>query len=157
LPTDARLVTAGHVGKPHGLDGSFVVNLAAHPLPVGTRVTVRGRSARVTRRAGTDARPIVRLEGIDSREAAGPLRGETLFMSQEDWPLEDGEWLAEDLVGCEIEGMGRVSRVIGGPSCEVLELADGTLVPLVRDAVLSVDTDARRIDVNRGFLGLDAA
>jgi 16S rRNA processing protein RimM len=157
LPTDARLVTAGYVGKAHGLDGSFVVNLAAHPLPVGTRVTVRGRTARVTRRAGTDSRPIIRLDGIDTREAAGPLRGETIFMSQSDWPLEEGEYLAEDLVGCEIEGMGPVSRVIGGPSCEVLELADGRLVPLVRDAVVSVDTDARRIHVNRAFLGLEGA
>jgi ribosomal 30S subunit maturation factor RimM len=30
------------------------------------------------------------------------------------------------------------------------------LVPLVRDAVLSVDLAGRRIEVDHGFLGLDA-
>ena len=34
------LVTAGRVGKPHGLDGSFYVEGASHPLPAGTAVTV---------------------------------------------------------------------------------------------------------------------
>ena len=43
------------------------------------------------------------------------------------------------------------------PSCEVLEVArDGReelLVPLIRDAVRSVDVEARRIDVDLAFLG----
>jgi ribosomal 30S subunit maturation factor RimM len=45
--------------------------------------------------------------------------------------------------------------VVGGPSCEVLETEDGTLVPLVGDAIVSVDVGARRIEVDRAFLGLD--
>jgi 16S rRNA processing protein RimM len=43
------------------------------------------------------------------------------------------------------------------PSCEALEVerADGgeVLVPLVRDAIRAVDRDARRIDVDMGFVG----
>ena len=43
------------------------------------------------------------------------------------------------------------------PSCEVLEVdrPDGSelLVPLVRDAIRSIDVEARRIDVDLGFLG----
>ena len=37
-------------------------------------VTVGGRAARVERRAGTDAKPIVRLSGISDRNAAEALR-----------------------------------------------------------------------------------
>ena len=40
-----------------------------------------------------------------------------------------------------------------GPTCDLLELEDGTLVPLVGDAVSRVDTEARVIEIDRQFLG----
>ena len=49
--------------------------------------------------------------------------------------------------------LGTVSSLLALPSCEVLELDTGLLVPMVRDAIRSVDVDARRIDVDGGFLG----
>jgi ribosomal 30S subunit maturation factor RimM len=43
------------------------------------------------------------------------------------------------------------------PSCEALEVdrAGGgdVLVPLVRDAIRGIDREARRIDVDMGFVG----
>ncbi len=125
-----------------------------HPLPKGTAVTVAGATREVERRAGTPERPLLRLEGIGDRDAADALGGELLLVAQE---LPGGQWLAADLVGCEVAGVGSVRRVLAGPSCDVLELEDGTLVPLVADAVTTVDTDARRIEVDRAFLGLDGA
>jgi 16S rRNA processing protein RimM len=141
------LVTAGRVGKPHGLDGSFYVERPRHPLPEGAALTVAGRAHRIARRAGTDERPLIRLEEVDDPR---PLRGETLLVEDE---LEEGEWLASDLVGLRVPGMGTVARVIDSPSCSLLELDDGTLVPLVADAVREIDLDAREIQVNRDFLG----
>jgi hypothetical protein len=35
----------------------------------------------------------------------------------------------------------------------MLELDDGVLVPLVSDAIVSIDPAARRIEVRLGFLG----
>jgi ribosomal 30S subunit maturation factor RimM len=46
-----------------------------------------------------------------------------------------------------------VRRVLDGPSCDLLELDDGTLLPFISDAIVSVDTGARRIQVRREFLG----
>ena len=46
-----------------------------------------------------------------------------------------------------------VARMVALPSCEALEVGD-LLIPLVRDAVRSVDLEARRIDVDLGFLGV---
>jgi ribosomal 30S subunit maturation factor RimM len=66
--------------------------------------------------------------------------------------LAPGEWLASDLVGCEVPGLGSVKRVLDGPSCALLELDDGTLVPFISDAVKSVDAGERRIHVERRFL-----
>jgi 16S rRNA processing protein RimM len=144
------LVTAGRVGKAHGRDGSFYVEEADHPLAEGTEVVLASRTHRVERRAGADDRPLIRLSGHGDRDAVLPLRGELLLVEHE---LGEDEWLASDLIGCEVPGLGRVSRVLGGPSCDVLELEDGTLVPLVSDAVAEIDSVARRIEVRLEFLG----
>ena len=143
-------VSAGRVGRPHGRDGSFWVDGAASALSEGDEVVVDGRRARVERRDGSEQRPLMRLAGVTDRGAAAALRGEPLLV---DAALGEEEWLARDLVGCAVEGMGQVARVLEGPSCDLLELQDGTLVPLVGDAVSRVDTDAGVIEVDRGFLG----
>lgn len=149
-------MTAGRVGRPHGLDGSFAVLAPAHGLSLDTRLMVGGEQRRVDRRDGTDAKPLIRLSGVDDRAAAAAIGGQALLVSETDAPLEQGEWLAEDLIGCGVAGLGAVVGVLPAPSCDVLELTGGLLVPLIGDAVRSVDLDRRRIEVDREFLGLDA-
>lgn len=144
-------MTAGRVGRPHGLHGAFAVLEPQHPLGEGTEVTVEGVVREVEQRAGTAERPLVRLAGIEDRGRAAALGGQLLLVMAR---LGGDEWVAADLVGCRIEGLGQVQRVIAGPSCDLLELDDGTLVPLVSDAVKLVDTAARRIEVDRRFLGM---
>jgi 16S rRNA processing protein RimM len=55
--------------------------------------------------------------------------------------------------------VGTVRRMIELPSVEALEVVrDGgeeLLVPMVGDAVRSIDVAARRVDVDLGFLGAD--
>ncbi len=123
---------------------------------------VGDRTAAIVRRAGTDARPILRLDVAADRAAAERLRGEELRAARTTAPaLGDDEWWAEDLEGCRVTDgereLGTVRRLLELPSCEVLEVerADGRelLVPLVRDAIRSVDAGARRIDVDASFLG----
>lgn len=153
----------GRVGRPHGLDGSFyVVAPEVEMLSVGRAVSLAGTSASIERRAGTLAKPIVRLSGCASREAAESLRGTPLMVDREELPgLEEGEHWAEDLVGCVVgDGgatVGIVSRLLGLPSCEVLEVerngSEPLLVPLIKDAVRSIDVAGRRIDVDLEFLG----
>jgi 16S rRNA processing protein RimM len=138
------------VGRPHGLDGSFYVD---EPLAEGDAVTIGDREYKVAERKGTDAKPIVRLEGIGDREAAEALRGETLATGNRELATGSDEWLIEDLVGCRIEGVGEVSGVLEGLSCDVLEVGD-SLIPLVTDAVTRVDVANKVIEVDREFLGL---
>jgi 16S rRNA processing protein RimM len=138
------------VGRPHGLDGSFHVDA---PLDEGERVRIGEREFTIAERKGSDARPIIRLAGVDDRDAAEALRGETLSTAKAAEPPGDDEWLVEDLVGCRIEGIGRVSGVLEGLSCDVLEVGD-ELIPLVTDAVTRVDIEHKVIEVDREFLGL---
>jgi 16S rRNA processing protein RimM len=139
------LVTAGRVGKPHGRDGSFYVDGARHALPHDSTVFLGDRPHQVVRRSGTDARPLIRLSGLDD---PGTVRGSLLLVDEE---LGDREWLASELLHCSVPGRGRVVRVLDGPSCSVLELDDGTLIPFVSDAIRSVGEGV--IEVNEGFLG----
>ena len=154
---------AGYVGKPHGLDGSFHV-VRADPALLADRedVLLGERRIALTRRAGTAEKPILRVEGCDTRDAAEALRGTELRVPADEAPgLEEGEFWARDLEGCAVVdgdvAVGFVRRMSALPSVEVLEVdrPDGSelLVPMVRDCVRSVDIEARRIDVDLGFLG----
>jgi 16S rRNA processing protein RimM len=149
-------VRAGRVGRPHGLDGSFyVTEPVARLLVVGTVLDGLGV---IAARKGTDAKPIVRLDIVADREAADALRGRWLDVADaEPDALGEDEYAAADLEGCVVVdgdvSLGVVARLVALPSVEALELDDGLLVPLVRDCVRSVDVAAKRIDVDRGFLG----
>jgi 16S rRNA processing protein RimM len=165
--TPAKL-SAGRVGRPHGLDGSFyVTGPTSRLLAAGTIVTVAGSTLEVRRRAGTDARPIVRLDGIEDRAAAEALRGSELTVDADEAPmLAEGEWWAGELQGCEVRDgdrrLGTVIRLIELPSCEALEVrpaagGEPLLVPMVKDAIREVDTAGRRIEVDLDFLGLAAS
>jgi 16S rRNA processing protein RimM len=159
---------AGRVGRPHGLDGSFYVTRAKPRLLVqGTTVSVDGRALKIVRRAGTDAHPILRLEGLGARGDAERLRGQELTVAAEAAPaLGEGEWWAHELEGCEVRDgarlLGVVSRLLELPSCEVLEVrpaggGEPLLVPMVRDAIRAVEPARRCVDVDASFLGLEEA
>ena len=156
MSSEERGVPVGRVGRPHGRDGSFYVDAASHPLPEGSIVTVGGSQRRVERRAGSDSRPLLRLTGISSREDAAALHGNALRVPESEAPLAADEWLAEDLVGCQVPGLGTVRRVVSAPSCDLLEVGPAeVLVPFVSDAVRRVDPAARVIEVDLDFLALD--
>jgi 16S rRNA processing protein RimM len=122
-------------------------------LVLGATVIVAGRPYEIERLAGTPERPIVRLSGCSSRADAEALGGADLLVPA---VLEDGEYWASDLVGCTVvdgsREVGVVTRMVALPSCEALEVGH-LLIPMVRDAIRSIDVDARRIDIDMKFLG----
>jgi 16S rRNA processing protein RimM len=155
-------LAAGRVGRPHGLDGSFhVTRPRGALLALGAVVRVGDAEAEIVRRAGTDERPILRLAGHEDRAAAEALRGSDLLVDRGAAPaLGEDEWYAEDLEGCRVvDGsveVGRVRRLLALPSCEALEVEregrGDLIVPLVRDAVRSVDVADGVVDVDLAFL-----
>jgi 16S rRNA processing protein RimM len=156
-------ISAGRVGRPHGLDGGFYVTGArSRLLAVGVSVLVGDRRLTIERRGGTDERPILRLAGIEDRDAVTALRGLEIEVSVEQAPtLGRGEWWAHQLEGCLVADgeheIGTVARLIELPSCEALEVrreqGEALLVPMVKDAIRSVDVETKRIEVDLAFLG----
>jgi 16S rRNA processing protein RimM len=157
LPTErGPLVRVGAVGRPHGVDGAFVVDGASENedrFRVGARLFVDGAPARVvlTRQVGGRRRAIKLDRTVE--------RGAELAVPREDLPvLPDDAYYVSDLVGMAVvdergERVGVVREVLPGPANDALELDTGVLLPLVEDCVRDVDLEARRITLNPGFTG----
>jgi 16S rRNA processing protein RimM len=158
LTSRPEWLPAGRVGRPHGLDGSFhITQPRATLLALGRVIRVGEAETEIVRLAGTEARPILRVDLAGSRAAIEALRGADVLVRRSDAPpLEEGEYYAEQLEGCRVvdgaREIGVVTRLVNLPSCDVLEVGE-LMIPMVHDAVRSVDVDARVIDVDLGFLG----
>lgn len=98
-------------------------------------------------------RLLVRFEGVSSREGAEGLRGAVFVTSADLRTLEKGEFWEHDLIGCRIydvsgEDLGAVESVRPGPAQDLLVVSTARgerLVPVVREIVVEVDPDARRV------------
>jgi 16S rRNA processing protein RimM len=144
------------VGRPHGIDGAFVVEEGSDDpqrFEVGAVLEVDGESATVvlSRRVGRGRQAIKLDRAVE--------RGSELVVPREALPpLEPDSYYVADLLGLSViedggRELGVVLDVLPGPANDVLELDSGLLLPLVEDCVLSVDGDERRIVVARGFAG----
>jgi 16S rRNA processing protein RimM len=149
------LIPIGSVGRPHGLDGAFVVERASQDdrrWRVGATVLADGVPATVvlTRKAG-GGRRVIRLD----REVP---RGTELAIDSAELPApEPDSYYVFQLVGLravdeEGASLGRVVEVHPGAANDNVELDDGRLVPLVEDAVRDVDLEAGTLIVARSFL-----
>ena len=120
-----------------------MVEPVAKLLSVGQAMRVGPAETVVERRAGTDERPVVRLGLAHDRTGVEALRGLTLEVERADAPAlgEDEVW-EEDVVGLEVlageRSLGRVRRIVPLPSVDALELEDGSLIPMVRDAGMEI-------------------
>lgn len=162
------LISVGRIGRAHGLDGSFYVTQPRERvLGSAVAVIVDDAEIAIVRHDGTASRPILRLAGVASREAIERLRGTDLWVRRADAPpLGQDEWYAEDLIGCRVvdgeTAVGVVAKLLPYPSCDLLEVqrpisgAKALWVPLISDAVRTVDLETQTIDVNLAFLGEDA-
>jgi 16S rRNA processing protein RimM len=146
-------IRIGRVGRPHGIDGSFVVVEAsddAHWWKVGSRFLVAGEQVEVVGARRASGRPVVRLDRPVERGAVLEVEESALP------PTEADEYYAFQLVGLEVveesgRTLGRVKAVNPGVANDALELDTGRLLPMIEDCVLEVDLAARRVRVAAGF------
>jgi 16S rRNA processing protein RimM len=149
----ADLVGVGSVGKPHGLEGAFVVEDASDDperFACGSTLFVGGRPARVVESKRAGGRPVIRLDRAVER-------GEPIEVDRGDLPAPaENEYYAFQLVGLEVRdtagtSLGRVADISTNPANDVLELDTGISLPLVDACVQEVDLASGRILVQPGF------
>ena len=148
------LVAVGRVGRPHGIDGAFVVEHASEDearFAVGATVWLDGTPATVvlSRRVGGGRRAVKLDRPVD--------RGAELTVPADALPEpEDGSFYVFQLQGLAVQEadgreLGRVAEVEPGVANDVLALDTGLRLPLVEDCVLEVDLTGGRVVVARGF------
>ena len=146
-------VRVGRVGRPHGLDGSFVVERGSDDpsrFAVDATLWVGGERARVVASKRSRGLPVIRLDR--------PVpRGAELSVPVADLgePEPDSFYVFQ-LVGLEVEEeggrrLGSVADVLPGVANDVLELDSGLVLPMHEECVSEVDVAAGRIVVSRGF------
>lgn len=150
-------ITVGRVGRPHGLDGSFVVEHASESperFARGATVYLEREPATVVASKGSGGRVVIRLDRAPAR------RGLLEVPASELPEPEEGSYYVFQLVGLAVEeeggrAVGWVKEVAAGVANDVLELDTGLALPLVRECVRSVDLAARRIVIAPGFAEAD--
>ena len=147
-------MTIGRVGRPHGVDGAFVVDNAsedARRFEVGAELLVDGRLGTVViSRRVAGGRPAIKLD------QQAPRGAELTVMRNALPELERGSYYVTDLLGLDVidasgARVGVVRDVLPGPANDALELDTGLLLPLVEDCVREVDLPGRRVLLNPGF------
>ncbi len=147
-------VTVGQVGRPHGIDGSFVVERpSADParFEIGARVYVEREPARIeaSKRPG-GRRLVIRLDRPVTRGAVVEVPIVELP------PPEVGAYYVFQLIGLAAEDedgrpLGSVVDVAPGVANDVVELDSGIMLPLVAECVQTVDLEGGRIVIAPGF------
>lgn len=143
----------GTAGRPHGLDGAFVVEQPSDDTrwwKTGARFLAGGRQVEVVAHRSSSGRPVVKLDR--EVERGTPLEVERDALP----PTEEDEYYAFQLVGLEVveEGgrvLGTVRAVEPGVANDALDLGGNLLLPLVEDCVRRIDLAGGRIEVAEGF------
>lgn len=154
-----QLVRIGRVVKPHGIHGELVVapegdTLAG--LEAGTQVHLDSESEtrRVLALRPHQRRLLVTLEGICDRTAAELVRGAQLMVDAGELAqLGEGEVWVDDLIGYRAllpDGatLGIVHEVLSAGGRDLLEIEmrkSTVLIPMVREWLVEIDTEKRRI------------
>lgn len=167
-------VLIGKVGSPVGIKGEFRVNLYSQDsgnLKEG-KVLLLERAEKSVSGAIEKVRyqkdkPVVRLKGIEDRNAAEDIRGMDISIYAKDMEeLPEGEHYVRDLIGCRVVDIaqggaeiGVLKDVIQNTAQSILDVstADGkqVLIPAVDAFLRSIDEEAGIIEVELipGFLG----
>jgi 16S rRNA processing protein RimM len=95
---------------------------------------------------------LVTIEGIVNATAAEALVGATLLAKKAAIPLASGEYLDEDLRGCNVvtkDGKlcGTVERVEHYPASDML-VVGGKMIPMVSAIVLAIDTSIKVVTID---------
>ena len=171
-----RWVELGRIGAPFGLAGW--VHVSSYTEPAEALLEYREwalrpqgserRTYRLVEGQLHAERLVVRLEGIESRDAAALLTGAWVEVERAELPpTGDREYYRADLIGFEVENLegvalGRVAYFIDAPAGAVMVVEEGEGADAAtREAsrkehwVLANPTHLRRVDLAAGRILVD--
>jgi 16S rRNA processing protein RimM len=154
-------VAVGRVTSAHGVHGEvsvLVLSEVAERFDPGATFSLEdGRTLTIDEVRPHRGRLLVRFAEVPDRTAAERLGQQYLFVDRTEVPpAPEGAFWPHQLVGCEVvtddgRPLGVLSEVVLGVANDVWVARDGdreVLIPALKDVVVSVDVDARRVVVH---------
>ena len=149
-----QFVEAGEIVTTHGVKGEMkVLPWVDGPeiLCEFDRVRIAGREYNVQSCRIQKSCNLLKVEGIDTMEAAQALRGKTVELYRED--IDDEVIFAAELIGVEVfcdgELLGKITDVLDYPgnSVYVVKGEHEYMIPAVKQFVLSTDLEQNCMQV----------
>lgn len=164
MPRLTDLVAIGQIAGSHGVKGELKVkDFAGYSARFKAlkRVFLPGAGDNAIEYPITGARahqgmPLLTLAGIDDRDKADALRGQTLYIASDDrQPLAEGEYYQTDLLGLTVllpDGakLGELVDIIETGANDVYEVrgpGGPFLIPAIKDVIGKVDLEARTMQI----------
>lgn len=162
------MVATARIGAAHGVRGEMaLISLSGETAhlryicDVELRfATGSARRARVASVREGGSKTIVRLDGVDTREAARALTGCEVWVAREAaTPLQKDEFYLADLCGADVFQNGRqvgvLAGVLPGGQSDLLEIRSESgarfMVPFMIRFVPTVAVADRRIEIEPGY------
>ena len=147
-------IEAGEIVNTHGVRGEIKMLPwldSPEDMCGFTRCRIGGKDYAITACRVQNTCDLLRLEGVDTMEAAQALRGKTVTLYRED--MDEDVIFAGDLIGMEVfsqaERIGELTQVLDYPGNQVYVVKGEReyLVPAVKEFILSTDLDGNRMEV----------
>ena len=150
-----QFVEAGEIVTTHGVRGEMkVLPWVDGPeiLCEFDRVRIAGREYNVESCRIQKSCNLLKVEGIDTMEAAQAMRGKTVELYRED--IDDEVIFAAELIGVEVyadgENIGKIVEVLDYPgnSVYVVKGEHEYMIPAVKSFILSTDMEKNEMQVS---------
>ncbi len=150
----------GQIVGTHGVRGEVRFNPWADSPEFASQFKTLYKDANGTQSIKVKARPhgnvvLMKIEGIDTVEAAAALRDRIFYMKRSDADLPEGTWFVQELIGCEVfdadsaEQYGTLTDVSETGANDVWHITDANgkeyLLPAIKQVIIDTDVVNNRI------------
>ena len=155
------IIKLGKITAPQGIKGEVrVYPYTDKPTRFSEieAVLLNGRRCRIEKARYMKNMAILKLEGIDDRNAAEAVRNRELLLPREElWKQPEDTYFVDDLVGCAVVSedgapVGTLKTVHSRPAQDLYEIEreDGSafLLPAVKEFIKDVKTDEKIIVIH---------
>ena len=147
-------IEAGEIVNTHGVRGEIKMLPwldSPEDMRGFSRCRIGGKDYAITACRVQNTCDLLKLEGVDTMEAAQALRGKTVTLYRED--MDEDVIFAGDLIGMEVfsqaKRIGELTQVLDYPGNQVYVVKGEReyMLPAVKEFILSTDLEGNRMEV----------
>jgi 16S rRNA processing protein RimM len=152
-----QYLEAGIITTTHGVKGAVRIQPWADTpefLCDFERFFIDGKPVRVKSASVHKSVVLCYLEGVEDLESAIAMRGKTVYIDRDDFEVEEGRYLIQDLIGLRVFDLnlgeiGSIVEVLTLPANDVYVVQGEKryMIPVVPDFVKKVDLEKDLVEV----------